>query len=93
MSTKIQSIRPAARNIEHYFGACPECGRTDGFMNVGGEHWFVCKAHETRWWVGYNLFSSWQDESEADWHSNAQLLAGYREVRPLPMEEAADAGG
>jgi hypothetical protein len=93
MSTKVQPIRPPARNIEHYFGACPDCGATNGYINVGGQHWFVCRPHKTRWWAGYNLFSSWQDEGEAVWRRNADLLATYREVEPLPMEVAADGEG
>lgn len=66
-----------------HFGVCPECGRTDGFLNVGRNHWFVCHEHTAAWWVGGNLFSSWKDEDEDDWLANEALLLGYVEVEPL----------
>ena len=40
------------RASEHYFGGCPECGNTDGYMNVGSEHWFVCDVHRIKWFIG-----------------------------------------
>ena len=24
-----------------YFGLCPTCHKTDGYLNVGSSHWFV----------------------------------------------------
>lgn len=65
---------------EEYFGGCPECGRTDGFLNVGRSHWFICKQHKTKWCVGSNLFSSWRYESEVDWERNRARLASYRKI-------------
>lgn len=65
------------------FGDCPECGSNDGYLNVGAEHWFHCREHETRWFVGVNLFSGWREESEEDWHRNVEVLANYTEVEPL----------
>jgi hypothetical protein len=62
------------------FGWCPDCGRSDGYLNVEATHWYVCHAHRVRWCVGANLFSSWRYESEADWQKNADLLRTYREV-------------
>ena len=49
--------------VENYFGVCPECGKTDGYINVGRDHWFYCKEHKLRWNVGSNLFSDWKDET------------------------------
>ena len=75
---------------DEYFGGCPECGETNGYLNVGRSHWFVCDAHRTKWFIGENLFSSWRDESEADWRRSAEKLAGHREVKPIypePTEE------
>lgn len=73
------------------FGGCPECGRTNGYTNMGRDHYFYCKAHKTAWYAGTNLFSSWQDETEEyqrrQW--NEIGLPGFREVKPL-MPEAAD---
>ncbi|HUE95105.1 MAG TPA: hypothetical protein VMN39_00510 [Longimicrobiaceae bacterium] len=47
-------------------GTLPECYRTDGYINVGKGHWFYCKAHRTKWFIGANLFSSWTHETEAE---------------------------
>jgi hypothetical protein len=65
------------------FGGCPECGRTDGYMNVGGSHWFVCDAHLTKWCAGYDLFSDWNGESPEVWERNKWKLEGYTEVQPV----------
>lgn len=65
------------------FDLCPECGRTDGFLNVGREHWFVCHAHRTCWHIGSNLFSGWREQNEVEWQRNAALLATYRTVAPV----------
>lgn len=66
-----------------YFGGCPVCGKTDGYMNIGREHWFVCDEHMTKWHIGSNLFSCWRDEAEAVWQQNTEKLAGYRDVKPI----------
>jgi hypothetical protein len=73
-------------NRQHYFGACPECGDTNGYLNVGRSHWFVCDIHRTRWCAGSNLFSSWLDEDDEVWAANVKLLESCREVEPLPEE-------
>ena len=69
-----------------YFGGCPHCGKNDGYINFGRNHWMVCDKHETRWCVGSNLFSSWRDETEEDWEKNAQRMDGYTEVAPIAPE-------
>lgn len=66
-----------------YWGGCPKCGKNDGYLNAGREHWFICHRHRVKWLVGTNLFSSWQEEDESTWRRNGQVLAGYREVRPV----------
>ncbi len=75
---------------DEYFGGCPECGESDGHLNVGRNHWAVCDTHKTTWPIGANLFSSWHDETDADWHRNEERLATYSEVKPIypePTEE------
>ena len=32
---------------DEYFGGCPECGHTDGFLNTQSSHWFI----RDRWYV------------------------------------------
>jgi hypothetical protein len=68
---------------EHYFAGCPECGDTDGYLNIGPDHWFVCDKHATCWPVGSNLFSSWLDDTEEEQQAAAALIAGYRIVEPV----------
>ena len=65
-----------------YFGVCPTCHKNDGCLNIGRTHVFVCHEHRVRWSVGSNLFSSWKDETQADWDANAKRICGYQEVKP-----------
>jgi hypothetical protein len=76
--------RPAPGDI-NYFGECPipGCRGNDGYLNLEREHWFRCDRHRTKWIEGMNLFSSWREETEADWARNAAKLAAYRQVEPL----------
>jgi len=73
-----------AITVTDYFGGCPHCGANHGFLNVRAEHWIVCDAHQVKWCVGSNLFSSWKDENERIWRRNAEKLLGYSKVEPLP---------
>ena len=66
-----------------YFGVCPECHHTDGYLNVRKSHYGTCHKHKTCWSIGSGLFSSWQSENEAEWEKNSRLLDGYRKVEPL----------
>ncbi len=65
------------------WGGCPVCGRNDGFLNVGRDHWFRCDAHKTCWWHGSNIFSGWRDENEEIWRQNVQLLGTYTKVEAI----------
>lgn len=67
---------------DHYFGACPECGSEPFWRNIYKNHWLSCERHGLKWWIGSNLFSSWQSETDADWKLNAERLKGYRKVEP-----------
>ena len=62
------------------FGACPECGKSDGYRNIYRLHFFYCDEHRLSWCVGSNLMSSWREESEEDWRSAWEHLKGYRTV-------------
>lgn len=66
-----------------YFGNCPVCRREPEYVNVHMTHWMICGRCKTKWRIGSNLFSSWHDETEADWERNRALLATFREVEPL----------
>ena len=69
-------------------GACPDCGKTDGYFNVGKEHWFICRDHKTKWLGGYNLFDNWKDQTVAQTESINELLEDYREVLPFRQPDA-----
>ncbi len=71
---------------QHYFGGCPECGSQDGYTNVGKAHWAFCKAHRTMWCIGWNLFSSWQYETEAEQRLAYDTigLGSFTKVEPMP---------
>src|SRR5260370_7222932 len=52
--------------MDGYFGLCPVCRKTDGFMNVHSSHPFICKEHRKYWPVGSNFFSCWKEQTEAE---------------------------
>jgi hypothetical protein len=70
--------------LDDYFGLCPHCHRTNGFINVGPSHWMYCCEHQTKWCIGANLFGSWKSESEADQRAqyDATEFGNYTEVEP-----------
>ena len=47
-------------------------------LNIGKDHWMYCEPHRVTWHVGYNLFSGWQHETEAQWQKNARFLSSFR---------------
>jgi hypothetical protein len=70
-------IVKAAQDGDWCNGACPVCGKSNGYLNIGRQHWFRCDEHKTRWCIGENLFSGWHDENEGIWLQNAARLEGY----------------
>lgn len=63
-------------------GTCPECGKTDGYVNLGKEHWFVCRDHKTKWLGGYNLFENWKNQTVSQTESVNLMLEDFLEVLP-----------
>ena len=61
------------------FGVCPECGDTDGYLNVRKENFFLCNTCKTFWHIG-SIFSSWMEEDEGVWEKNIEKLNTYRMV-------------
>jgi hypothetical protein len=73
--------RPAARRPEYCDDGCSACGRISGkYLNLVKDHWKYCERHGLRWHIGYNLFSSWQCETEDDWARNEEVLIRCREI-------------
>ena len=64
--TFIKLADPNQLATDRQFGVCPECGKTDGYLNTGRTHVFMCKTHRTSWVAGANLFSDWRHETEAE---------------------------
>ncbi len=77
---------------DEYFGGCPECGQTDGYLNCERTHWFVCHQHRAKWCAGANLFSGWRDEDEAIWTKNAIGIWHYQNVEPIYPVRARPSG-
>jgi hypothetical protein len=55
-----------------YFGVCPMCHQTDGYICVGDDESdkeigrvavLLCRVHKTCWSAGYKTFSSWRNET------------------------------
>ena len=78
-----------------FWGGCPKCGRNDGHLNVGRDHYFFCQQHQVFWWLGSNFFTTWEWETQDDWQQNHEMLSKFCEVecldyghlrRPAPKE-------
>lgn len=69
--------------INHHFGGCPQCGRNNGYFNIGRDHWAMCENHKTKWHIGVNLFPTWQKEGQEIWDKNTESFSEYEEVKPI----------
>ena len=72
------------------YGFCPICGAPGDVMNVGAKQWVVCHDDKVKWRLGIGFFSLFQREKPAPWDDAANLLASYREVKPLREAPVAD---
>lgn len=68
-------------------GSCPKCGKSDGYVNLGKEHWFICREHKMKWFIGSNLFEGWKNQTVAQTLGIESLLEGYTEVIPYRNTE------
>lgn len=77
-----------SKGNDGYFGLCPICKETDGYLNVGRNHWFVCEKHRVRWWVGENLFSDCHDESELEQQRHCEKIGfdAFKDIEPFYPE-------
>ncbi len=66
------------KHEDGYWGNCPICHLTDGFLHIGRADVCACHEHKLAWVIGDNLFSGWRDETEEDWESDRRLLSYYR---------------
>lgn len=75
-----------SQQTDHYFGLCPYCRNTDGYINIGKGHWFFCKEHKVKWWVGSNLFSGWEEQTEKEQEDIHEEL-GFGNYQMLSLGE------
>ena len=61
-----KAIQMDGTEVPDYWGVCPLCHRTDGYINIGKGHWYYCREHKNRWFIGSNLFSTWRDQSDEE---------------------------
>ncbi len=73
--------------LSNHCGACPQCGKSDGYVNLGIEHWFICRDHKTKWLAGTNLFDGWMNQTVAQSQSAEILLRSYEDVLPTRQLE------
>ena len=64
---------------EDQLSGCPLCGKNDGYLNAGAQHWGICKEHKVRWLHGENLFPEWKNQTIAEYLCNIRLLDSYKE--------------
>ena len=50
---------------DNYFGVCPICHKTDGYLDIGSKYVFFCIKHRVRWYPS-NILSEGGDETEAE---------------------------
>ena len=62
---------------------CGVCGKNDGYLNLGAQHWFICRVHRTKWFIGENLFDSWMTQTIPQHTIAEQLLRTFHEVTPI----------
>jgi hypothetical protein len=74
----------AVQAFENHFGTCPHCHKTDGFINIGSVHVFLCREHKLKWCVGSNLFSCWRHQTEDEQRQIYDRLGvgDFTEIQP-----------
>lgn len=63
-------------------GLCPDCLQPGYVRNIRQDNWAYCDEHKTKWLIGGNVYTDWQEETEAIWKENAAYLSELREVEP-----------
>jgi hypothetical protein len=87
--------KTATEQADGYFGLCPHCRNTDGYVNIGRAHWFVCDEHKVMWFAGANLFSSSREETEQEQRQvyDARGLDDYSHIKLYhPPQEVSPIG-
>lgn len=64
------------------FGLCPHCGGSDGYLNIGAYHFFVCDVHNAYWQTKSHVLP-WEHENIEIWEANISKLEKYTECDPI----------
>jgi hypothetical protein len=68
-------------------GECPQCHSVgNGFRNYRRNHWVTCVRCRVAWYVGRDLFSSGEHETEEDWERNGEYLSGFKLIDPQTLK-------
>jgi len=67
------------RTNSDQFGLCPVCSNDPEILNVGRDHFAICRKHKVYWPLGSNLISGWRNDEPATWKANKKLLATFTE--------------
>jgi len=59
-------------------GKCPQCFSKVKVLNIGRNHYCYCEQCKIKYLEGNNLYSSWREESKADWERNAVFLSKFK---------------
>jgi hypothetical protein len=76
--------------FDGYFGVCPVCGRAEGPINIGRSHWLYCKRHKVKWCLGFDIFSSWKDETDEHQRANWDAIGLDSFQRVQPASDSCD---
>jgi hypothetical protein len=76
--------RKESKMSSDYFGLCPRCYKTDGYINIGRGQWYYCVKHRTTWYPGWNVCDSWRSQTLEDQQAiyAAMDFDSYQEVEP-----------
>ena len=69
----------SARTNSDQFGLCPVCSNDPEILNVGRDHFAICRKHKVYWPLGSNLISGWRNDEPETLEANKKLLATFTE--------------
>ena len=76
-------VRAVADDLVPLFAGCAHCDSTDGYINIGQGHWFVCHKHRMQWYIGCDIFADWKEQTEEQQRAIHSNFADYQVIRPI----------
>ncbi len=80
---------PDVQHSDHML-SCPACGKNNGYLNAGAQHWAICKEHKLKWLIGEHLFEGWENQTIAQYEATLILLKHYKEISPVLMKQTSN---